>query len=138
MNSLLIHVHDLCVIWMTLVIWIVQLRIYPHFRSVRASEFRLFHERHCRRITWVVWPMFVELLLCGMILYRFGPQTGWVIQMGGILLTFGATAFLSVPEHNRLGLGKDKRSIERLIRTNWVRTFSWTVMLLELTLRRLA
>ena len=136
MTALWIDLHDACVIWMTAIIWLVQVRIYPHFRSVSEPEFTMFHARHCRRITFLVWPMFGELFLCGGILLQVGPRPGWLIQLSGILIIFAATAFLSVPEHNRLGLGKDSNSIERLIRTNWVRTAMWTGLLLEVVTRR--
>ena len=138
MNSYMVNLHDLCVLWMSIVIWIVQLWIYPHFRSVSEPEFRDFHATHCRRITYFVWPMFFELLLCGGIVLQVGPRSGWLIQISGILLVFGATAFFAIPEHNRLGLGKHPASIERLIRTNWVRTLSWTALLFEVILRRYA
>ena len=80
--------------------------------------------------------MFLELLLCGGILLQVGTRTEWLIQFSGILILFAATAFLSVPEHNRLGLGKDLNSIERLIRTNWMRTLTWTFLSIELLGRR--
>ena len=137
MTSVWIDLHDACVIWMTAVIWVVQIKLYPHFRSVREDLFTEFHAWHCQRITYLVWPMFGELLLCGGILLQVGTRPEWFIQLVGILTAFAATAFMSIPEHNRLGKGKDPASIERLIRTNWVRTGVWTLMLGEVAIRRL-
>jgi hypothetical protein len=53
--------------------------------------------------------MFVELFLSGAILFSTGPDLEWIIQLGGILLIFLATAYFSIPEHNRLVLGKKIR-----------------------------
>ena len=136
MTALWIDLHDACVIWMTAIIWLVQVRIYPHFRSVSEPEFTMFHARHCRRITFLVWPMLAELIFCGVILFQVGPEAPWLIQLAGILVIILSTAIWSVPEHNLLGTGKNSLSIERLIRTNWVRTLAWTVLLFEVTLRR--
>jgi hypothetical protein len=134
----LIDLHDACVIWMCGIIWVVQLLLYPNFRSVPEAEFTLHHAAHSFRISLLVWPMFVELLICVWIMTTPARSFGWVIELLGILLIFGATAFLSIPEHHLLGSGKNLEAIERLIRTNWIRTLTWTLLLAEVLSRRLA
>lgn len=138
MLSRIIDLHDACVIWMCGIIWVVQLLLYPNFRSVPEVDFTLQHAAHSFRISLLVWPMFVELLICVWIMTTPVRSLGWLIQLAGILLIFGTTAFLSIPEHNLLGNGKNPEAIERLIRTNWVRTITWTVLLAGVLSRRLA
>jgi hypothetical protein len=136
MNPVWIELHDVCVVWMSAVIWMIQLLVYPHFRSVPDTEFSEFHARHCYRISYLVWPMFIEALLCGMILFHTGLRPDWVLQFSGISVILMATAFLSIPDHNRLGMGKDPLAIERLIRTNWLRTAAWTLLTVAVIVRR--
>ena len=40
-----------------------------------------------------------------------------------LLITF----FISIPCHNRLCIGKDLETIDRLIKSNWIRTLLWSL-----------
>lgn len=41
-------------------------------------------------------------------------------------VTWLATAFVSVPQHDRLAVAFDHDAWRRLVVTNWVRTAAWT------------
>jgi hypothetical protein len=138
MNSLWIDLHDFSVIWMTAVIWLVQILIYPTFRTIPDSEFVLFHKRHCDRISIFVAPMLIQPFATLMILIHQPNQTEWMIHSACVVLIYAATAFLSVPEHHRLGKEKSIQSIERLVKGNWVRTLLWTTQLTLILIRRMA
>ena len=43
------------------------------------------------------------------------------------LVTWLHTGVVAVPLHNKLAQGYDPASIQRLVRTNWVRTTAWTL-----------
>ena len=112
--------------FMTGVLWLVQILIYPGFRLVPASGLGLFHEFHTRKITWIVAPlMLTELFTAAWLAWeRTEPLLIWnlILVLGAWLLT----ALVSVPLHNRLS-HQPEVSIHRLVQTNWPRTALWTL-----------
>ena len=116
---------------MTGAIWIIQIVHYPTFLFVKEPAFAQFHHFHSSQITWIVAPMMVLELLTGLMLaYLF--QGIWIFQFFLILLLWIVTFFISVPLHNNLGQVRDEPKIKRLVFTNWLRTFLWTLRTLIL------
>ena len=112
-------------IYLTGVIWIVQLVHYPAFAAIDARHFAEFHQRHSAMMTWLVGPvMLIELGTAGWL--ARGLEPGWLLNLASVLVPFGATFLLSVPLHERLSQGPDPVVIASLVRTNWVRTLAWT------------
>lgn len=112
---------------MVVLIWLVQLVVYPAFRFVEADTFRAWHSSYGDRITVIVLPlMFVQL---GLSLWRLWdrPSVTSVLVLGLVLAAWAVTFLLSVPDHGRLQAeGKNLEVIDHLVRTNWLRTFAWT------------
>lgn len=107
-------------------IWLVQLVVYPQFGRVGTREFTGYHAAHARGITWIVAPL---------MLGELGAAIAWVVadvsflQIGGLVLVvivWGATGVLSVPQHDVLARGYAATAHARLVATNWVRTCAWT------------
>lgn len=107
-------------------IWIVQLVHYPAFRYVEPARFSEFANFHSRWISFFVAPVMVLELLSGLWLAS-GGSLFWIANVIGIFAIWGATFAFSVPCHERLARGLDAAAVERLIRTNWIRTILWTV-----------
>jgi hypothetical protein len=136
MHSIWIDLHDFCVVWMTALIWLVQVLIYPNFRLIADSDFTVFHKRHCDRIAVLVAPMLIQPFANFMVLLHGSRNFEWVLHSVSIALIFGATAFFSVPEHNRLGKEKSGDAITRLVNRNWIRTLLWSFELILILVRR--
>lgn len=136
MESLWIDLHDGCVIWMSSLIWLVQVLIYPNFRFIPEAEFPRFHKQHCDRIAIFVAPMMVQPFAAAMVLLSGTRPQEWMLHASSIFLIYLITALFSAPEHNRLRAQKNPRSIERLIATNWGRTLLWTGQLGLILVRR--
>ncbi len=118
------------VLLMTGVIWFVQVVHYPLFARVGEERFVTYSAAHSRSTTFVVAPlMTIELVTSGMLALD-APEgiSGWAMWVGlGLTgMTWLATALLSVPQHNRLGVAFDRDAWSRLVTTNWVRTAAWT------------
>ncbi|MCA9751099.1 MAG: hypothetical protein KC591_02830 [Gemmatimonadetes bacterium] len=117
--------------WLTGLIWVVQVVQYPGFAAVDPGTFPVFHALHSDRITWLVaGPMLVEAALAVALFVR--PPRGVHRAEAAILLLlvgviWASTAFLQVPEHERLADGLDQDSVRRLVATNWVRTVAWSL-----------
>ena len=56
------------------------------------------------------------------------PTALALATVGGVLeaVVIGVTIFASIPAHERLTAGFDDAAHHRLVRSNWLRTWSWT------------
>jgi hypothetical protein len=128
MTQLAFMLHFGLTLFMTGVIWIVQLVHYPSFRYISAQSFAEFSAFHQQMITWVVGPAMVFELITGIYLLTtplLSPLV--VINLLLILAIWASTFFLSVPIHGKLTHAYDLPLIESLVLTNWPRTLLWSV-----------
>ncbi len=128
--------HFASTVFLTGVIWLVQLVHYPTFHYIKSSEFQKFCQFHQNSISWVVAPMMVFELITSLYLVVSPVASGKLyLGLGLIALIWLSTFFLSVPLHTKLLLGPQPDVIQNLVLTNWPRTFLWTirsVLLLEI------
>ena len=117
-------------LFMTGVIWFVDRVHYPLFARVSGPEFRVYHEEHGRRTTLVVIvPMVVELATAALLVANRPPGTPRWLAWAGLaaaVVTWLATALLSVPMHEALGRGFDAQAHRRLVATDALRVGAWT------------
>ena len=111
-------------------IWMVQVVHYPMLAEFSAVSPVTAGVDHQRRISWVVGPLMAVEGVTALVLLVDRPATMGVISawvaaslLGVALLS---TVFVQVPLHSRLASGHDATAAQRLISTNWVRTFAWT------------
>ena len=124
-HTLLPVAHAAATLFMTGVIWFVQIVHYPLFGRVGAAEFPAYEREHARRTGRVVGPaMVVELLLALALTTRGGALVWAGLALLGVI--WASTAFVQVPLHRRLERGADVAAQRRLVRTNWIRTAAWT------------
>jgi uncharacterized membrane protein len=112
------------------VIWLVQLVHYPEFRDLDRAVFSQSMLRHQRLTTWVVGPVMLVELLTGFSLILSAPllQRRFALMNMTLLATIWLlTVFVSVPRHERLAAGYDRRTIDSLVSTNWPRTLLWSL-----------
>ena len=117
-------------IWMTAVIWFVQLVHYPTFKFVPIEKMISFSEFHQHSISFIVMPaMMLELLSCSYLVFHSDFSLPISLQLLLIILIWIATFTLSVPCHQKLITKPDYKSVTKLINTNWIRTILWTTKL---------
>ncbi len=117
--------------YLTGVIWVVQLVVYPALALVGKGEFARYHAAHTQGMGWVVGaPMVLELALAGWLAWAAYPAWGAGPALGQLALVgvvWAVTFLVSVPFHNRLGAGGyNYIALDGLTRTNWLRTLAWT------------
>ncbi|MEM9862970.1 MAG: hypothetical protein AAF938_15350 [Myxococcota bacterium] len=117
---------------MTAVIWFVQLVHYPLFARVGDGAFNAYEAEHVTRITWIVMPlMLAELVSAGLLVLR--EPSPWALSGAALVgVIWLSTALLQVPLHGALQSGFDADVHTRLVRSNWVRTFAWSLRFLLL------
>lgn len=112
---------------MTGLILLIQLVHYPTFKYIDVSSFKQFNLFHQRNISFIVMPLMLIELGTGILLTFYLPHKIFVINLILNTVIFLSTAFLSVPLHKKLLMTKSSTFIEKLVLTNWIRTFAWTV-----------
>ncbi len=138
MSVILFHLYlfNIAVSWGLLVlIWLVQVIIYPGLFRISSKEFVKYHSWYTIRITAIVLP----LMICEVII-----TAGWLIldkvtifsAIAAFFVVFVwlSTFMLQVPIHKQLQSGKDKTLIRRLVKTNWIRTFAWSMKAVAVTI----
>ena len=127
----LASVHAFAAVYMCGLIWFVQVVHYPLHGMVGTDSFVRYQAAHVRRTAWVViGPMLVELFSALLLIACIPKEKYYALPIvGGLLLlkAWVGTALLSVPAHRKLEQGFDDKAHLRLVSTNWVRTFAWTV-----------
>jgi hypothetical protein len=126
--SVLLLVHAAATMAMCGLVWFVQIVHYPLFGRVGVSCFPEYEARHTRLTSFVVVPfMLVEVSSAvGLLILLPNRTLSWV-GMAFLLLVWASTFLLQVPQHRRLARGYDEAAQRRLVRTNWIRTFGWSV-----------
>ena len=116
---------------MLVLIWIVQLVIYPSFQYYSKPNLKIWHTKYMFRFSLVVAPlMILQTITIGLQLWEnFDLYT---ILSGTIMLILWiSTQFQFVPIHMKISYKEFETSdIARLVRLNWTRTILWTGLLI--------
>jgi hypothetical protein len=114
---------------LVVLIWLVQIAIYPSFQHVDTELLHTWHRRYVARMTWIAGPLIIaqSLIVGGQVIDS--PQlTHWssaLLVLIAWILTFG----VSVPLHKRIQCEpKNEALLKRLVLTNWPRTLTWSVI----------
>jgi uncharacterized membrane protein len=118
-------------LFMTGLIWFVQIVHYPLFAGVGTERFANYEARHSTLTTFVVaLPMLVELLtsvaLVGQHFEGIAIWQRW-LALGLTGVIWFSTAFLQVPQHTLLSQGFNETANKMLVSSNWFRTLAWTL-----------
>ncbi|UII76073.1 hypothetical protein LV716_17675 [Flagellimonas sp. HMM57] len=108
-------------------IWMVQLIIYPSFIFYEKTDLIKWHQVYVKRISYVVIPLLFGQLFVSL----------WQIYTFASIYTFGSFALIIfawistftqfVPMHNKISSAKfDEKLLQRLKNWNWLRTALWS------------
>ena len=118
-------------LFMTGVIWIVQIAVYPALRWFEREGFAKRHDLYRNRIAAIVTvPMFIELAASIYITVlpndAIGPDHAVALLLV-LVAIWSSTILIQVPLHERLSSEKDEVAIDSLVAGNWLRTILWTL-----------
>ncbi len=112
-------------------IWAVQLAIYPGLTYYSHEKLRVWHRSYTKRITLIVLPlMFGQLAFS---IRDTAVETSYltILKLVMILIVWGLTFSIFVPLHNRIENSNESESptiTRRLVNKNWWRTLFWTLV----------
>lgn len=117
-------------LYMTGLVWFVQVVHYPLFGQVGKPGFAGYEAAHTRLTTFVVAPpMLVEALTAVLLLSvrpRFAPTAAMAAGTALVALLWLSTFLVQVPRHGVLAAGYNARAHSVLVATNWLRTAAWS------------
>ena len=109
-------------------IWIVQIIIYPGMHGWDRDRFEVLHRDYVPRISCIAVPLILAQAALALWQAALAPNLISVAQVLLIGTVWGVTFFISVPLHKRLSGGYDAQAVTRLIGTNWLRTIGWSLV----------
>lgn len=112
---------------MVIIIWLVQLVIYPGFLTCEKSKLVDWHKAYTSRVGWVIIPiMFTQLPLVAWLVW-IEQSLMDIVALFCLLICWVLTFGVSVRLHRKMDNGDTScETIQRLIKTNWPRTVLWT------------
>jgi hypothetical protein len=129
--DLLFFLNVISAFLLTGVIWTIQIVHYPSFHYIDQMSFTNFHHFHERRISIIVMPlMLIELTTSTALYINNMSSIVFALNLLIVVLIWCSTFFIQVPIHSILSQKKDKKLIEKLVNTNWIRTFLWSMRML--------
>lgn len=130
MKIILEHIHSIRMLidfGLVILIWMVQLIIYPGFSYYSNDNLLKWHKIYTPRITMVVAPLMFIQLGIAVYLSVFEFSTVTLIYSILVLSTWFSTFIYFVPLHQKIEKNKDLNvSVSKLITRNWIRTFQWS------------
>jgi len=114
---------------LVVLIWIVQLVVYPSFKYYSSSDLLKWHPIYTSRMTVVVLPLMLsQLLLHAWRLYH-EVSVNHAFLMLCVLSTWLPTFIAFVPLHHQITANQDlSATLSKLVAYNWIRTVIWSVI----------
>lgn len=113
------------------IVWLVQVINYPLFRMIPKDLFARFYQAHLDRSQWVIVPLMLTEFCTGafLLLWPITQVSYWLYQLNFALIVaiWLETFFMQLPIHRLLQKNHSLEAIDKLISSNWLRTFTWSI-----------
>lgn len=130
--KLLLQPTDLVVDFGLLVlIWMVQVIIYPSFKYYGAENLKRWHGKYTRRISFIVQPLMIAQVILNISRCIQDPSKSHIVACLAIAGIWLITFLVFVPYHKRINSGNlENDLLRKLVNWNWMRTALWTFVFL--------
>ncbi len=114
-----------------ILIWMVQLIIYPSFLYYTHENLLLWHQKYTGRIAVIVMPLMFGQLGFSIYLVYESIAIMSIAKLVLVLFVWGFTFAYFAPCHEKISKGvATKELLSQLINWNWWRTLAWTLVLI--------
>ena len=121
-------IFDTCLL---VLIWLVQLIIYPSFKHYTLENLKKWHPIYTQRIAIVVIPLMFGQLGFGIYELINAVTLFSIIKITLIAIVWILTFVIFVPLHNAIDKSDNTKGITvKLVQKNWSRTIVWTIIFL--------
>ncbi|MDT0647482.1 hypothetical protein RM545_12350 [Zunongwangia sp. F260] len=114
---------------MLVLIWMVQLVVYPGMCHYKTEDLNSWHKIYTKRIAVIVAPLMIVQVLVSVVQFfnRIDIYTAGSIIF--IIIIWLLTFLIFVPLHNSIGPDKScERITNNLVSKNWWRTGLWSLL----------
>ena len=119
----------ICDSGLLVLIWIVQLIIYPSFSYYQHEDLFQWHSSYTKRIGVVVIPLMVAQLIISLIQVYTTPDFYSILYSKLVVGAWLSTFAMFVPLHDNISKERDVDiSIKKLKLHNWLRTVLWSLI----------
>ena len=116
---------------LVILIWIVQLVIYPSFLHYTTENLYSWHQKYTSRIAIMVVPLMLFQLIYGLIILFYFPTINHFIYLGIVIFLWVFTLLSFAPLHFKISDGNvNNKLLTTLIHRNWIRTLLWSFLLI--------
>ncbi|MCZ6671357.1 MAG: hypothetical protein O7C75_00315 [Verrucomicrobia bacterium] len=131
LQHLVIQLHLYSTLFMTGVIWYVQVVHYPLLRFIQSEDGKDFADLYKKKSGLIVVPFMLTELVTGILLIgsTWMMQYGYYLWMNLILLLgiWVVTFTVHLPQHKALTNSFNSETIRPLVRSDWIRTLIWSI-----------
>lgn len=110
-------------------IWAVQLVIYPSFSYYEKTNLLIWHRSYTKRVTVIVLPLMFGQFILGII--HLWQLQDWYTTISIVIIIFLwlLTFLVFVPLHQSIDNNKPVTNVcKKLVNYNWIRTFLWSCL----------
>jgi len=128
-TALILQISLLVDVGLVVLIWLVQLIVYPSFTYYQPDNLFKWHQQYTTRLPFVVIPLMLSQLVLAIVavFYEVNIINCCCLLIVLFLWIFTFTSF--APLHHKISEGNTNQSIlQLLIRRNWIRTFFWSFL----------
>jgi len=128
---MLLYIKELSDFGLFILIWLVQLIIYPSFTYFEKTKLQAWHPKYTSMISIIVMPLMLVQLAGTFYLTYIDFNSILLLQSILIILLWVSTFFEAVPLHQRIDSGQETKKVtEKLVRVNWKRTIMWSAIVI--------
>ena len=114
---------------LVVLIWLVQLIIYPTFSQIASTNLVRWHKRYTTNLGFVVIPLMFGQLGVSIWQVFLDANLFTITSLFMVVSLWAITFVWFVPLHNAVASSAfSERLAEKLVMRNWLRTFLWTLL----------
>ena len=125
--QIILLVHIVTTLFMTSICWFVQVVHYPLFYEMKFSDLIFYERKNVLFTAILAIPIMMVELLSGFYLLYVHQDYLHSFNVIFIIIVALSTFLFQAPLHLKLMENPSSELVTKLIRTNWIRTISWTI-----------
>ncbi len=128
-TALILQISLLIDVGLVVLIWLVQLIIYPSFTYYKPENLFKWHQKYTTRLAFVVIPLMLSQLVLAIIAVVYELHIMNICSLFIVLFLWIFTFTSFAPLHHKISEGNTNQSLlQLLIQRNWIRTFLWSFL----------
>ena len=130
-SQIILQISLLVDIGLVVLIWMVQLIVYPSFTFYKPKNLIEWHQKYTTGIAVVVIPLMLTQLVLAVVAVFYQPNFTAIFTLLIVLFLWIFTFLSFAPLHFKISEGvHNQKLLQLLIRRNWIRTFLWSSLFL--------